>query len=110
MASIHETGRFVKFIMLGSITSYRSRHRLWLHQGELQRQGENVDGDIAHARKRLVEVDQERAFYQRQAARGKIIEQEFDVRMEETKDVQQEQGHRGHRPQAPGGRVAHLGP
>jgi hypothetical protein len=70
------------------LTSYRSRHRLWLHQGELQRQGENVDGDIAHARKRLVEVDQERAFYQRQAARGKITEQEFDVRMEETKDVQ----------------------
>ena len=57
-------------------------------QEELQRQGENVDGDIAHARQRLVEVDQERAFYQRQAARGKITEQEFDVRMEETEDVQ----------------------
>lgn len=70
------------------LTSYRSRHHLWLHQGELQHQGENVDGDIAHARKRMVGVDQERAFYQRQAARGKITEQEFDVRMEETKDVQ----------------------
>ena len=64
------------------------RKQVLARQEELQRQGENVDGDIAHARQRLVEVDQERAFYQRQAARGKITEQEFDVRMEETKDVQ----------------------
>lgn len=53
-------------------------------QEELQRQGENVAGEIAHARRRLAEVDQERAFYQRQAARGKITEQEFDARMEES--------------------------
>lgn len=33
-------------------------------------------------------MDQERAFYQRQAARGKITEQGSDARMEETKDVQ----------------------
>jgi DNA invertase Pin-like site-specific DNA recombinase len=54
------------------------------HREELRSQGENVDGEIAHVRCRLDEVVQERAFYQRQAARSKITEAEFDVRMEET--------------------------
>jgi chromosome segregation ATPase len=45
-----------------------------------------VTGDIAHARQRLAEVNQERAFYQRQAARGKITEQEFDARMAESEE------------------------
>ena len=54
---------------------------------ELQRQGESIDGEIAHARRRLAEVKQERAFYQRQAARGKIDEPEFDARMDETEDA-----------------------
>lgn len=53
-------------------------------QEELRSQGEDVNGAIAHARRKLDEVDQERAFYQRQAARTKITEQEFDLRMEET--------------------------
>jgi DNA invertase Pin-like site-specific DNA recombinase len=56
-------------------------------QEELQKQGESVTGDIAHARRRLGEVDQERAFYQRQAGRGKITEQEFDARMEESEET-----------------------
>ncbi len=58
-------------------------------QTELQTQGKSVDGDIAHTRRKLVEVDSERAFYQRQAGRGKMTEQEFDIRMEETEDIRQ---------------------
>jgi DNA invertase Pin-like site-specific DNA recombinase len=54
---------------------------------ELQRHGESIDGEITHARRRLSEVDQERAFYQRQAARGRITEHEFDARMEETEEA-----------------------
>lgn len=57
------------------------------HQAELRAQGNSVDSDIEHARKRLVEVDRERAFYQRQAARGKLTEQEFDQRMDETEEA-----------------------
>lgn len=56
-------------------------------QEELRSQGDNVNGDIAHARRKLAEVDQERAFYQRQAARAKITEQEFDLRMDETDEA-----------------------
>jgi chromosome segregation ATPase len=56
-------------------------------QRELQSQGESVEGEIAHARRKLAEVDKERTFYQRQAARGKIIEREFDARMDETEDA-----------------------
>lgn len=53
-------------------------------QAKLQTQGESVDGEVAHARRKLKEVDRERAFYQRQAGRGKITEEEFDARMDET--------------------------
>jgi site-specific DNA recombinase len=58
-------------------------------QAELQQQGDNVDGDIAHARQRLADIDQERANYQRQNAREQITDQEFDARMDETKENQQ---------------------
>jgi len=44
---------------------------------------------VAHARQRLAEVNNERAFYQRQAARGKMTEAEFDHRMEETERARQ---------------------
>ena len=54
------------------------------HIETLQAEGESVGGEVASARLRLSEVDQERAFYQRQAARGRITEAEFDARMEET--------------------------
>jgi DNA invertase Pin-like site-specific DNA recombinase len=56
-------------------------------QEELQKQGESVNSEIAHARRKLGEVDQERAFYQRQGARGQITEQEFDARMGETQEA-----------------------
>jgi hypothetical protein len=56
-------------------------------QKELRAQGDRVDGDIANARRRLAEVDQERAFYQRQAGRGKIDEREFDSRMDESQQA-----------------------
>jgi hypothetical protein len=56
-------------------------------QEQLQRQGDSVDGEINHARRRLAEVDQERAFYQRQGARGKIDEAEFDARMAESEET-----------------------
>jgi hypothetical protein len=58
-------------------------------QRELQSQGESLTGEIARAHRKLSEVDEERAFYQRQAARGKITEQEFDLRMTETEDVRE---------------------
>ena len=63
------------------------REEVLARQAELQAQGDNVDGDVAHAHRRLAEVDNERAFYQRQAARDKITEAEFDARMEETEDA-----------------------
>jgi hypothetical protein len=50
--------------------------------------GDDVDGDVAHARRELAEVDQERAFYQRQAGRGRITEREFDAPMDETQNAQ----------------------
>lgn len=56
-------------------------------QQQLIEQGDSVNGDIGRARLKLAEIDQERAFYQRQAARGTISEQEFDLRMTETKDT-----------------------
>jgi len=65
------------------------REGVLARQTELQAQGDSVEGDIAHAHRRLAEIDQERAFYQRQAARGKITEAEFDARMEETEEAHQ---------------------
>ena len=53
----------------------------------MQAQGESIDGDIAHARAELDKVENERAFYQRQAARGKMTEIEFDARMGETPEA-----------------------
>lgn len=61
--------------------------QILVRQEELQKQGESVDGDIAHARRRLSEVDGERSFYQRQGARGQITEREFDARMAETEET-----------------------
>ncbi len=63
------------------------REQVLNRQAELQAQGDNVDSEIEHARRKLVEVDNERAFYQRQTARGKMTEAEFDQRMEETEDT-----------------------
>jgi len=65
------------------------REQFLARQAELQAQGDSVIGEIAHAGQRLTEIDKERAFYQRQAARGKISEQEFDLRMEETDEARQ---------------------
>ena len=65
------------------------REQVQSRQAELQAEGDSVDGDITHARRRLTEIDQERANYQRQQARGKITEAEFDARMEETEEARQ---------------------
>jgi DNA invertase Pin-like site-specific DNA recombinase len=65
------------------------REQVLLRQEKLQAQGDSVEGDIAHARRRLAEVDSERAFYQRQAARSKMTEAEFDARMDETEETHQ---------------------
>lgn len=62
------------------------REQVQGRQQELRAQGDSVNGEIAHARHRLAEVAEERAFFQRQAARGKITEQEFDSRMQETEE------------------------
>ena len=63
------------------------REQVQARQAELQAQRESADGEITHARRRLAKIDQERTFYQRQAARGKITEMEFDARMDETEDA-----------------------
>lgn len=60
------------------------REEVLARQAELQSQGDSVDGDVAHARRRLAEIDQERARYQRKYGQGKMIEAEFDARMDET--------------------------
>ena len=60
--------------------------QITVRQSELQAQGDSIYGEIAHARQRLIEVDQERAGYQRQQARDKITEEEFDARMDETEN------------------------
>ena len=44
---------------------------------ELQSQGDSVEGDIARARYKLAEIEEERATYQRQLGRKKMTEQEF---------------------------------
>jgi site-specific DNA recombinase len=63
------------------------RKQVEARQAELRAQSDGVDGEIAHARRKVSEVDQERAFYQRQAARDKITETEFDQRMSETEEA-----------------------
>jgi len=65
------------------------RGQVETRQKELIAQGESVNGDIAHVRGNIEEVQGERVFYQRQAARGKIDEPEFDERMTETDDKRQ---------------------
>jgi DNA invertase Pin-like site-specific DNA recombinase len=65
------------------------RAQVLARQAELQQQGESADSEIAHAQRRLEEIDQERAFYQRQAARGKVTEAEFDARMDETEEARE---------------------
>lgn len=70
-------------------TRDEEREQVQTRQVELQAQGDSVNGDINHARRRMAEVNSERAFYQRQAARGKMTEAEFDTRMEETEEARQ---------------------
>jgi hypothetical protein len=65
------------------------REQILRRQAELQSQGDDINSEIEHTRKRLDEVDSERAFYQRQAGRGKMTEREFDQRMAETRNAKQ---------------------
>jgi DNA invertase Pin-like site-specific DNA recombinase len=51
---------------------------------KLQAEGENAEGEIAHIERRIQEVDSERRFFQKKAAQGKISENEFDQRMDES--------------------------
>ena len=57
-------------------------------QVRLQAEGDSVDGEIARAYKELQDLDAQRAFYQRQAAKGFIKEPEFEQRMAETEESQ----------------------
>lgn len=57
-------------------------------QNELREQGDRLDGDIAHARRKLADVGRERDFCIRQAKRGIITEAEFDRTMAETEESQ----------------------
>jgi DNA invertase Pin-like site-specific DNA recombinase len=65
------------------------RGQIPARQAKLQAQDDSLDGDIAHAHARLTEIDRERAFYQRQAARYKMTETEFDARMDETQEAKE---------------------
>jgi site-specific DNA recombinase len=56
-------------------------------QQELIKQGDSADSAIHRARQKLAEIEQERAFYQRQAAKGFINESEFEQRMNETQET-----------------------
>jgi chromosome segregation ATPase len=51
---------------------------------ELRLQGDSLDGDLARARLKLAEVNEERAVYQRQLGRMYITETKSDERMDET--------------------------
>ena len=53
-------------------------------QAELQAQGESADGEIAHARRRLEQITQERKSYQKQLAKGWMTEDEFVGHIAET--------------------------
>jgi site-specific DNA recombinase len=64
------------------------REQVEARQAELREQGSDMDSEIARARRKLDQLDQQRAFYQRQAARGKMTEAEFDARMDETGEEQ----------------------
>ena len=55
-------------------------------QAELQAQGESVDSDIAHARRRLDEVEQDRVFFLKQAARHDITGAKFEELMKDTEE------------------------
>ena len=48
-------------------------------QSELLKQGDSLDSDIAKARQRLTEIEQEQAYIVKQAARGMIDEPVFDA-------------------------------
>jgi DNA invertase Pin-like site-specific DNA recombinase len=56
-------------------------------QKELLEQGNGANSEIARARQKLEGIAQERAFYQRQAAKGHVSELEFEQRMAETKEA-----------------------
>jgi DNA invertase Pin-like site-specific DNA recombinase len=55
-------------------------------QAELKRQGQNKEGEIANARKKMAEVEEQRAMYHRQMGRRKMTEDEFDKLIAETDD------------------------
>jgi hypothetical protein len=59
-----------------------------LRREELRAQDDTSLSEIARGESRLQEIEGERAFYQRHAARGRITQAEFDKRMEETDEAQ----------------------
>ena len=65
------------------------REQVLARQAKLQAEGENVDGELSRAAQKIAEIDLERAGYQRQNARGKMTDDEFDQRMQETADARQ---------------------
>ena len=65
------------------------REEVLARQTELQAQGDSVDGDVAHACRRLAEVTQERKTYHKQVARGKMSEREYDELIDETEETRQ---------------------
>jgi DNA invertase Pin-like site-specific DNA recombinase len=64
------------------------RKQVQKRQAELQAQGDSVEGDIAHAQRRLDEVARERKSYHKQKGRGKITEKEYDELIDDTEEAQ----------------------
>jgi site-specific DNA recombinase len=60
------------------------RRQIEARINDLHENAERIDDEISSVHKRLGDIERERAFYQKQAARGKITEIEFDQRMDET--------------------------
>lgn len=57
-------------------------------QDALQAEGDDLDGKIAQAERKLTSLESERAVYIRQNGRGLISDQEFEMVMSETKQKQ----------------------
>jgi hypothetical protein len=81
----NEVWRFVSDYIIENPTVIR--RQVQVRQNELQAQKDDMTSDIAKARQKIIEIDSERAFYQRQTAKGNITEDEFERRMSETMEL-----------------------
>jgi|GEM_PF-4885193 len=76
-----------KIVDSGIKTPELIQEQVEARQAELQQQGDSTEGDIAHVKQSMTDVENQRAIFQRQLGRGKITEDEFDARMAETAEA-----------------------